>query len=53
VKETMAQSSYDFKSFHGPPAQLILLMGHRGPTGKVSIELDIESFAAELEAMEW
>jgi hypothetical protein len=32
----MAQSSCDFKSFHGPPAQLVLLMGHQGPTGKVS-----------------
>jgi hypothetical protein len=35
VEETMAQSSCDFKSFHGPPAQLVLLMGHQGPTGKV------------------
>jgi hypothetical protein len=53
VAATMAQSSGHFKRVHGPPAQLLLVMGHRGPTGKVSIELDIESSAAELEAMEW
>jgi hypothetical protein len=35
VKETMVQRSCDFKSFHGPPSHLALLMRPRGPTGKV------------------
>ena len=32
----MAQSACDFKSFHRPHSQLALLMGPRGPTGKIS-----------------
>jgi hypothetical protein len=41
VKETMAQSTCDFKSFHRPHSQLALLMGPRGSTGKVSYNVAI------------